>query len=59
LGVSLQEALAQHEHRLIVAALKECGGVQAKAARRLGLSRSNLNYRIGRLNIQVREIEYD
>ena len=29
------------------------------AARRLGLSRSNLNYRINRLDIQVKEIAYD
>jgi DNA-binding NtrC family response regulator len=59
LGTSLQEALATYERRLIIAALKECGGVQARAARRLGLSRSNLNYRINRLDIQVKEIEYD
>ena len=58
LGTSLQEALAEHERTLIVAALKECGGVQARAARRLGLSRSNLNYRINRLNLQVKDIEY-
>ncbi len=58
-GTSLQEALLAWERRVIIEALKEAGGVQAQAARRLGLSRSNLNYRIGRLDIQVKEIEYD
>ncbi len=58
-GTTLQEALAGYERRVIIAALKACGGVQAQAARRLGLSRSNLNYRIGRLGIQVRAVDYD
>ncbi|TNE92019.1 MAG: sigma-54-dependent Fis family transcriptional regulator [Deltaproteobacteria bacterium] len=58
-GTTLQEALAEYERKVIVEALKEAEGVQARAARRLGLSRSNLNYRIGRLGITVREIEYE
>ncbi|MBA2322172.1 MAG: sigma-54-dependent Fis family transcriptional regulator, partial [Deltaproteobacteria bacterium] len=58
LGVSLPDALAAEERRLIIAALKEAGGVQAQAARRLGLSRSNLNYRIQRLGIQQTELDY-
>ncbi|MFT7518085.1 MAG: transcriptional regulator with GAF, ATPase, and Fis domain, partial [Kiritimatiellia bacterium] len=57
-GVSLQDALAERERELIVAALQECDGVQARAARRLELSRSNLNYRIGKLGIQVKAITY-
>jgi DNA-binding NtrC family response regulator len=57
-GTSLQDALEQYEREVLIAALKEAGGVQAKAARRLGLSRSNLNYRIHRLGIHVTEIEY-
>ncbi|MBW1880107.1 MAG: sigma-54-dependent Fis family transcriptional regulator [Deltaproteobacteria bacterium] len=58
-GVALGELIAAYERRVIVAALKEARGVQAGAARRLGLSRSNLNYRIQRLGIQVKEIEYE
>ncbi len=57
-GVSLPEALAAEERRLIISALKEAGGVQAQAAKRLGLSRSNLNYRIQRLDIQLTEVDY-
>lgn len=58
-GTTLQEAVAAFEREVIVAALRGAGGVQAQAARRLGLSRSNLNYRIHRLGIQVKNIEYD
>jgi transcriptional regulator with GAF, ATPase, and Fis domain len=58
-GTTLQESLADHERKLLIAALKASDGVQAKAARLLGLSRSNLNYRIQRLGIRVREIAYD
>ncbi len=57
-GVALQDWLLRFEREVIVAALKEAGGVQARAARRLGISRSNLNYRIGRLDLQVRDVDY-
>ncbi|MFK7929650.1 MAG: sigma-54-dependent transcriptional regulator [Myxococcota bacterium] len=57
-GVTLQDALAEYEREVIIAALRAGAGVQAEAARRLGLSRSNLNYRIHRLGIQVKNIEY-
>jgi DNA-binding NtrC family response regulator len=57
-GTTLQDWLLELEREVIVAALKEAGGVQARAARRLGISRSNLNYRIGRLGIEVRDVDY-
>lgn len=57
-GVSLQDHLAEYERQVIIAALKASEGVQARAARRLELSRSNLNYRIHRLGIRVKEIDY-
>jgi two-component system NtrC family response regulator len=58
-GTSLPEAIEAIERRMIIAALKEAGGVQAQAARRLGLSRSNLNYRIQRLGIQQTDVAYE
>jgi len=59
LGSTLQEGLQDYERRVLVAALKEAKGVQAQAARRLQISRSNLNYRINRLGIQVKAITYE
>ena len=58
-GVTLQQALADYERSVLVAALRECDGVQARAARLLGISRSNFNYRVNRLDIQVKEILYE
>ena len=58
-GTSLTDALEAYERRLIVAALEEAGGVQAQAARRLGLSRSNLNYRVTRLGIRVAGVRFE
>jgi len=58
-GSTLQEGLQEYERRVLVAALKQAKGVQARAARRLQISRSNLNYRINRLGIQVKDITYE
>jgi DNA-binding NtrC family response regulator len=54
----LPHALERYERAIIIAALTEAGGVQAQAARRLGISRSNLNYRIQRLGITLQEISF-
>jgi len=55
----LQEALEDLERRMIVTALRQEKGVQARAARRLGISRSNLNYRIQKLAIEVKDVVYE
>jgi two-component system NtrC family response regulator len=57
-GQTLNDALQETERRLIVEALKLEKGVQARAARRLGISRSNLNYRIQKLNISIQDVVY-
>ncbi len=54
----LPEALDRYERRVIIAALEEAAGVQAQAARKLGVSRSNLNYRIGRLGISQTGVSF-
>jgi DNA-binding NtrC family response regulator len=46
--LELREVLAKLEKSLIERAIKSSGGVQAEAARRLGLSRSDLGYKLGR-----------
>lgn len=47
--------LAEVERRAIVDALAQSGGVQAQAARRLGISERSLWHRIKKLNIQIRK----
>lgn len=56
---SLPDMLREAERQLIVDALRLEQGVQARAARRLGISRSNLNYRIQKLEIAVKDVVYD
>lgn len=49
----LDEWLEALERQAILAALTECNGVQAQAARRLGVSERSLWHRIKKLGIQV------
>ena len=49
--MNYNRAVRDYKQKLITKALKEAGGVQAKAARNLGIGRSTLNEIIKRLNI--------
>jgi DNA-binding NtrC family response regulator len=51
--VDLREYLAALEKALIQRALSATGGAQAEAARRLGLSRSDVSYKLGKHNIRT------
>ena len=51
-SVELREFLAEVEKTLIERALKETNGAQAEAARRLGLSRSDLSYKLSKYGIK-------
>ncbi len=51
-GIDLRHELADIEAALIRRALDAAGGIQAEAARRLGLSRSDLAYKIKRLGVK-------
>jgi DNA-binding NtrC family response regulator len=51
-SVSLRELLEDVEKRLIVRALNSSGTVQAEAARRLQLSRSDLSYKLTKFDIK-------
>jgi two-component system response regulator HydG len=57
-AAGLPDVLDMLERRILIAALQEAGGVQARAAKRLGISRSNLNYRVQRLGITLVELTY-
>jgi len=57
LGGSLDEALEEWERRAILDALQKANGVQARAAKILGISERSLWYRVKKLKIQVRTAE--
>ena len=54
LSGSLDEALEEWERRMILDALQQTQGVQARAAKVLGVSERSLWHRIKKLGIQVR-----
>ena len=56
---TLKDQVDAFERERIVDALREARGNQAEAARALGISRSVINYKIKRHNIQQRSIDYD
>jgi two-component system response regulator AtoC len=56
-GGCLDDVLAEAERRLILEALQRSGGVQARAAKALGISERSLWYRVKKLRIQVRTPE--
>jgi DNA-binding NtrC family response regulator len=58
-GQSIADALREQERTMVIAALRAEQGVQARAARLLGVSRANLNYRIQKLGIQIKDIQYE
>lgn len=58
-GQSIADALRDAERRMVIAALEAENGVQARAARLLGVSRANLNYRIQKLGIQIKDIQFE
>ena len=56
-GASLDDVLADGERRMILEALGKANGVQARAAKILGISERSLWYRVKKLKIQVRSME--
>ncbi len=49
----LDQWLAEMEREAIIVALRECGGVQVEAAKRLGISERSLWHRVKKLGIQI------
>ena len=54
-GGVLEEATGALARKLILTALAQCGGNKAQAAKKLGLPRSSLYYRIKKLGISVQD----
>ncbi len=51
-GMDLRRALESVERRLLVKALEVANGVQAEAARRLGISRSDMAYKLKKFGLE-------
>ncbi len=51
--IDLREFLSEAEKTLIERTLRETGGAQAEAARRLGLSRSHLSYKLSKYGLKA------
>ncbi|TDF82465.1 sigma-54-dependent Fis family transcriptional regulator [Pseudomonas sp. H9] len=56
-GLNLRERLERVERHLLLACLRKNDGNQSLAARELGLPRRTLLYRLGRLNINLSDVE--
>jgi DNA-binding NtrC family response regulator len=50
---SLKTRLERMERELLLRALKEAGGVQAEAARQLGISKSDMTYKLRKHNLDI------
>ncbi|MBF0410894.1 MAG: sigma-54-dependent Fis family transcriptional regulator [Candidatus Riflebacteria bacterium] len=59
LSGKLIESLDRIERRMILAALERNGGVKAKASEELGISRTNLIYRMKRLELITEQKNFD
>ena len=54
--ISLSDKIKTLEKEEIILALMECDGVQAKAARKLGITERMIGYKIKKYNIEIKEV---
>ncbi|MEW6601364.1 MAG: helix-turn-helix domain-containing protein [Nitrospirota bacterium] len=54
---TLKDKIMEIEIEAIVNALRECHWVQAKAARRLGITERMIGYKIKKYRIETREVD--
>ncbi len=55
---SLKSKLEELEKKEILAALRECGWVMARAARRLGITERMIGYKIAKYGIRTKEVRW-
>ena len=56
--MSLKDKIHEIEREEIVAALKECDWVMARAARRLGITERMIGYKIKKYGIRIKEVKW-
>ena len=54
--ISLSDKIKTLEKEEIILALMECDGVQAKAAKKLGITERMIGYKIKKYNIEIKEV---
>lgn len=57
--LALDETVSAYERQLIADALRDCGGVQTRAAEQLGTTRRILRYKMGKLGLLAAEAAAD
>jgi Nif-specific regulatory protein len=55
---TLKEKIKELEKEEIIKALKECGWVMAKAARRLGITERMIGYKVNKYGIRSKEVRW-
>jgi transcriptional regulator with GAF, ATPase, and Fis domain len=56
--VSLKNKIRQMEREEIIAALRECDWVMARAARKLGITERMIGYKIKKYGIRIKEVRW-
>ena len=56
---SLKDKINDMEKQAILNALEECNWVQARAARKLGITERMIGYKIKKYGIEIREVNKD
>ena len=57
-GTSLKCRIEELEKEEIIKALKECGWVMARAAKRLGITERMIGYKINKYGLRIKEVRW-
>jgi transcriptional regulator with GAF, ATPase, and Fis domain len=55
---SLKDKIKELEREEIIKALRECGWVMAKAARKLGITERMIGYKVNKYGIRIKEVRW-
>jgi len=58
-GTSLKSRIEDLEKEEIIKALKECGWVMARAAKRLGITERMIGYKIHKYGLRIKEVRWN
>lgn len=55
---TLKDRIKDIERKAILRALEECGWIQARAARKLGITERMIGYKMKKYGIKIKEVTY-